>query len=85
MKLDFSSNYNPKKQLLSIKKLKVNYFFSHSHKDVDSYLKSHNYDIILNIFIESKKRNTFLGNNSTKINMGKRDTIYESIEGEKEK
>ncbi len=51
MKLDFASNYNPKKQLLSIKKLKVNYFFSHSHKDVYSYLKSQAYDFVMNIVI----------------------------------
>lgn len=31
IKLDFNTNFNPEKKLLHIKKLKINYFFSHSH------------------------------------------------------
>jgi hypothetical protein len=40
MKLDFLKNYNEQKKTLLIKKLKINYFFSHSHKNVYKYLCS---------------------------------------------
>jgi hypothetical protein len=40
MKLDFGNNFDCEKKVLSIKKLKINYFFSHSHQDVHQYLNA---------------------------------------------
>jgi hypothetical protein len=54
IKLDFNTNFNHQTKLLQIKKLKINYFFAHSHQDVHSYLNNQPDDFIIKIYAEPR-------------------------------
>jgi hypothetical protein len=54
IKLDFNTNFNPQTRLLQIKKLKINYFFAHSHQDVHSYLNNQPDGFVIKIYAEPK-------------------------------
>jgi len=58
IKLDFGTNFNLSKKLLVIKKLKINYFFSHSHQDVHQYLNMQDDDFSIKIYAELKNNKT---------------------------